>query len=104
MNVSWSAVDLGDGTSQITITGSVSSYSLHVMALPVSISFGNYSASVTGSSIDVNDETLTSSGLFSTTMIVSSNMTETMTVTWQYNGKYSEVSLSEIIASGTVTT
>ena len=74
------------------------------MSLPVSISFGNYSASVTGSSINVPNDTITSNSLFSTSIDVDAGYAGTMTVSWSFNGEYSGVALSDITASGYVYT
>lgn len=104
MSVSWKATDLGGGMARIAITGTVNSYELNVSALPVSISFGSHSASVTGNSIKVSGGGLSSNTLFSTTMDVPVDSAGTMTVTWKYNGTYSDVSLPEISASGYVYT
>lgn len=104
MSVSWTATALGDGKARISITGSVNSYSLQVMGLPISISFGNYSASVTGNSINVPNDTLSSNSLFSTSIDVDSGAAGTMTVTWQYNGEYSGISIADVTASGYVYT
>ena len=103
MSVSWTATDLGNGTTRITINGTVNSYELHVMRLPVSISFSGYSASITGNGIDVGDG-LHSTTLFSTSMDVASGTSGTMTVTWNYNGEYSGTSISAITASDFVYT
>lgn len=104
LSVSWKATELGNGKVRITIDGTVNSYSVQAAALPVSISFGNYSASVTGSSISVSNESLTSSSLFSTSIDVDSGTTGTMTVSWKYNGEYSGTSLGDITASDYVYT
>lgn len=104
MSVSWSAKNIGDGKARLTITGTVSSYELDVTSLPVSISFGGQSASVTGSSIKVSGNGLASNSLFSTTMDVAIDTEDTMTVSWKYNGKYGDLTLSEITASGYVYT
>lgn len=104
LSVAWSAKNIGDGMARITITGTVSSYELDASALPVSISFGSHSTSVTGNSIKVSGNGLSSNTLFSTTMDVAIESEDTMTVSWKYNGKYSDVSLSEITASGYVYT
>ncbi len=104
MSVSWSATNLGDGRARLDITGTVNSYDLQVQALPVSISFGDYSTSVTGRSITASGGSLASNTLFTTSMEVSTDMAGTMTVTWQYNGEYSGSTLSEITASDYVNT
>lgn len=104
LSVSWKATDLGGGMARIAITGTVNSYELNVSALPISISFGSHSASVTGNSIKVSSGGLSSNTLFSTTIDVPVDSADTMTVTWKYNGSYSDVSLPEITASGYVYT
>ena len=104
ISIAWKATNLGDGKARIAINGSVNSYSLSVMSLPVSISFGNYSASVTGSSINVPNDTITSNSLFSTSIDVDAGYAGTMTVSWSFNGEYSGVALSDITASGYVYT
>lgn len=100
LSVDWTAVDHGDGTATVTITGSVVSYELHVMAQSVSISFGGYSASCTGSSIDYSGGGMSVSHLFSTSMTVPSGTEGNMSVTWNYNGVYNEIPLSSVTASG----
>lgn len=104
MSVTWKATDLGGGMARLEITGTVNSYELSVTALPVSISFGSYSTSVTGNSIQVSGGGLSSNTLFSTTLDVPVDSADTMTVSWRYNGSYSDVSLPEITASGYVYT
>ena len=104
LGVSWSAVDHGDGTTTITINGSVTSYSLQLGATSVSIDFEGYSVSVTGNSINADGSSLVTNGLFSTTMTVPSGMAGTMTVAWGYNGSYEETDLGTVIASGFVYT
>lgn len=105
LNVSWQAIDLGGGRARISVTGSVSSYSLAVMSLPVSISFGGYSTTVTGNSIDISSGSgLTTSSLFSTSFDVDAGSAGDMTVSWSYGGVYSQVELPEIVASGYVYT
>ncbi len=105
LNVSWQAVDLGGGRARISVSGSVSSYALAVMSLPVTISFGGYSTTVTGNSIDISSGAgLTTSSLFSTSFDVDAGSAGDMTVTWSYGGVYSQVELPEIVASGYVYT
>lgn len=104
ISVSWKAVNQGDGSVRLDITGTVNSYALNAMALPVSISFGGYSTSVTANSVNVTGSSMASNTLFSTSMSVPADMEDTMTVTWNYNGTYSDTSLSEITASGYVNT
>ena len=104
LEVDWTAVDHGDGTATVSIYGSVISYSLDAGSAGVDISFGGYSAYCTGNSISVGDDGFTVSTLFSTSMTVASDTEGTMTVTWDFNGTYSDVSLSGITASGYVYT
>ena len=104
LNVDWTAVDHGDGTATVSITGSVVSYDLDVGSTSVDISFGGYSASCGGNSLSVGSGGFTVSRLFSTSMTVASDTEGTMTVSWYYNGTYSEVSLPTITASGYVYT
>lgn len=104
MAVNWSAVDNGDGTTTISLSGTVTSYSLSVMANSVSISFAGYSASTTAQSISVESSTYTISNLFSTSLTVPSGTAGDMTVTWNYNGTYSDVTLDTITATDYVYT
>ena len=109
MAVSWTATDMGNGTTRLTINGTVNSYSLQVMSQPVSISFSGYAKSLMGNSIDVsNNGSISSSTLFSTTMDVATGTSGTMNVVWSYNGTYgtgdNQVSLPTITASDYVYT
>ncbi len=103
MSVSWTATDLGDGTTRLSINGTVNSYALEVMSLPVSISFSGYTRSLMGNSISAGDG-LHSNGLFSTSMDVPTGTSGTMTVTWSYNGTYSGTEISDVTASDFVYT
>ena len=103
MSVSWTATDLGDGTTRLSISGTVNSYALDVMSLPVNISFSGYSRSLMGNSISVGDG-LHSNGLFSTSLDVPTGTSGTMTVTWNYNGTYSGTEIADVTASDFVYT
>ena len=101
--VSWRTEDLGIGNTRVYVNGTVTSYSLQVMATSVSISFGSYSASATGSAIMLEDGvSKTETSLFSTSLDVPKGTSGTMTVDWAYRGTYSGVSLPNIQASGEV--
>ena len=109
MGISWTATDMGNGTTRLTINGTVSSWSLQVMSQPISISFSGYTKSLMGNSIDVGDSAnMSTNALFSTTMDVATGTSGTMNVVWSYNGTYghgdSEVSLPTITASDFVYT
>ena len=104
LSVDWTAVDHGDGTVTVSVTGSVISYELDVGSAGVTVSFGGYSTSCSGNSLSVGSGGFTVSRLFSTSLTVPSDTEGTMTVTWNYNGTYSEVSLPTITASGYVYT
>ncbi len=105
MNVSWSALNQGNGTARITVTGTVNSYALNVSALPVTITYGSYSTTVMGKSIQVTSSaSISSNTLFTATLDVPADSADTMTVAWHYNGTYSEVALDDITASGYVYT
>lgn len=103
MSVSWEAREQGGGTSRVYINGTVNSYTLYVMSQPVSISFGGYSTSVMGKALNVTDSaSQTSTSLFSTYIDVPSGTSGSMTVSWRYNGTYSDVQIDNIVASGNV--
>lgn len=108
MSVSWQAVDLGNGTTRLKITGTVSSWSLQVMSQPISISFSGYSKSLMGSSINYTGNGPSVNNLFSTELDVASGTSGTMSVVWSYNGTYgtgeNQVSLPTITASDYVYT
>ena len=104
MSVSWEARDQGNGTCRVYINGTVNSYSLQVASHPVSISLGSYSTSVMGKSLNVTGSGMSSSSLFSTYIDVPSGTTGSMTVSWRYNGTYSEVEIDDVVASGNVYT
>lgn len=104
MSVSWEAREQGGGKCRVYITGTVNSYSLQVASHPISISFGGYSTSTMGKSLNVPSGSMTSSGLFSTYIDVPSGTTGTMTVSWHYNGEYSDVKIDDVTASGSVYT
>ncbi len=104
MGVSWRAVDHGDGTTTISISGTVTSYTLQLGVTAINVSFEGYSASATGSSVNVNSSSLVTNSLFSTSMTVPSGTAGNMTVSWGYNGRYGEVSLGTITATGFVYT
>ena len=108
MSISWQAVDLGNGTTRLKITGTVSSWSLQVMSQPISISFSGYSKSLMGSSINYNGNGPAVNNLFSTELDVASGTSGTMSVVWSYNGTYgtgeNQVSLPTITASDYVYT
>lgn len=104
MTVSWRTEDLGNGNTRVYVMGTVSSYSIDVMNTRVSISFGSYSATATGSAIQVEDDSARrESPLFSTSLDVPAGTSGTMTVEWAFNGSYSGVSLPTVQASGQVT-
>ena len=102
MSISWQAVDMGGGITRVTVSGTVQSYSLQVMGMPVSISLGGYSTSVTGSAINITDDTYSNTNLFTTSFDVPSGTTGTLTATWNFQGTYSGVSLPTVTASGYV--
>lgn len=105
ISVSWEARDQGNGKCRVYITGTVKSYSLNVGSRPISISFGGYSTSVNGSSLNVaSGGGIKNSSLFSTYLDVPAGTEGTMTVSWRYNGTYSEVPIETVTASGTVYT
>lgn len=104
LGVSWQAVDNGDGTTTISIVGTIYSYTVNVMALPISINFSGYSQSVTGNSINITSSTITSNRLFSTSMTVATGTSGTMTVSWSYNGTYQDTELGTITATDFVWT
>ena len=104
MGVSWSAVDHGDGTTTITVSGTVTSYSLNLGVTAISVSFEGYSASATGNSLNVDSGSLVTNGLFSTSMTVPTGTAGMMTVSWGYNGSYNDTSLGTITASDFVYT
>lgn len=103
INVSWQATDLGGGRARISVSGSVSSYDLDVMALPVTISFAGYSTTVTGSSISVGSG-MSTNPLFSTSFDVDAGAAGDMTVSWNFGGTYSDVDLPQVVATGYVYT
>ncbi len=102
MSISWQAVDMGGGTTRVTVSGSVTSYSLQVISEPVTVSVAGYSTTVMGSAVNVPDGTtsLTSTSLFSTTIDVPSGTVGDLTATWNFQGSYSGVSLPTVTASG----
>lgn len=108
MTISWQAVDQGNGTTRLRITGTVNSWSLQVMSQPVSISFSGYSKSLMGGSINYSGSAMGSNSLFTTDLDVATGTSGTMTVTWSYNGTYgsgdNQVSLPSISASDYVYT
>lgn len=108
MAISWQAVDQGNGTTRLRITGTVNSWSLQVMSQPISISFSGYSKSLMGSSVNYSGGSMASNSLFSTEMDVATGTSGTMTVTWSYNGTYgsgdNQVTLPTITASDYVYT
>lgn len=103
LNVSWQATDLGGGRARINVSGSVSSYDLDVMALPVTISFAGYSTTVTGSSISVGSG-MSTNPLFSTSFDVDAGAAGDMTVSWNFGGTYSDTDLPQVVATGYVYT
>lgn len=103
LNVSWQATDLGGGRARISVSGSVSSYDLDVMALPVTISFAGFSTTVTGSSISVGSG-MSTNPLFSTSFDVDAGAAGDMTVSWNFGGTYSDVDLPQVVATGYVYT
>lgn len=104
MGVSWQAVDQGDGTTTITVSGTANSYSLNVSGKGVSINFGGYSTSVTSNAVNVTSSTPVQNSIFSTSLNVPTGTAGTMTVTWNYNGAYGDTSLPTITASDYVYT
>ncbi len=100
MTISWQSEEIGGGTTRLSISGTVQSYSLQIMSQPVAIQLGGYSTSVMGNSINVTEDNYTETPLFSAVLDVPSGTTGTLTVTWNYQGTYSGVSMSEITASG----
>lgn len=104
LNVSWEARDQGNGKCRVYITGTVSSYSLQVISHPVTITFGDYSTSVNGSSLNVSSGGMKTSNLFSTYLDVPSGTEGDMTVSWRYKGTYGDVEIDSITATGPVYT
>ncbi|MCD8086984.1 MAG: hypothetical protein LUE22_00145, partial [Oscillospiraceae bacterium] len=104
MGVSWRAVDNGDGTTTITVSGTVTSYSLSIMSSTATVSFAGYSTSCSTNSISVESSNMTVNSLFSTSLTVPSGTTGDMSVTWNFNGTYDDVSLSTITATDYVYT
>ena len=105
MNVSWEAREQGSGKCRVYITGTINSYSISVASHPVSISFGGYSTSTMGKSLNVsNNGSMTSSSLFSTYIDVPSGTSGTMSVSWRFGGTYNDVEITDVEASGNVYT
>lgn len=102
--VSWRTEDLGNGTTRVYVDGSVSSYSLYVGGTTADISLGGVSTTASCSAITVEDTTTAvTTGLFSTHLDVPRGTSGTLSVTWNFRGSYSGVSLPTVNASGSVT-
>ena len=100
MSISWQAVDMGGGTTRVTVSGSVTSYSLQVMSEPVTVSVAGYSTTVMGSAINVADDSYTQTSLFSASLDVPSGTVGELSAVWSFQGTYSGVSLPTVTASG----
>ena len=104
MGISWSAVDHGDGTTTISVSGTVTSFTLQLAPTSITISYEGNSVSVVGNSITVDSIGYVTNNLFSTSMTVPSGTAGTMSVSWNYNGTYGDTELGTITASDFVYT
>ena len=107
MSVTWSAHDNGDGTTTLTVSGDISSYSLTVGTLysAASIDLAGYGVvcDTQGATVS-SDAGLAVNHLFTTSFTVPTGIAGTMTVSWRFGGSYSGVQLPYITASGYVST
>lgn len=107
MNVSWVAYDDGNGNAVISLTGTVTSYSLRLTGLydAVTLELDGYSTTCNTQSIHLEDGVgQTTSPLFYTKLTVPLGTCADMTATWNYGGSYGGVDLPTVTASGYVYT
>ncbi|MBR2716502.1 MAG: hypothetical protein IKD79_02035 [Oscillospiraceae bacterium] len=107
MNVAWSAADNGDGTTLITVSGTVTSYSLDLALLyeAAYINLADYGVTCNTNRVYVSpEEGNVTNPLFSTSFTVPTGTQGTMTVSWRFGGTYAGVQMYTIEASGYVST
>lgn len=107
MNVNWVAYDDGSGNAVISLTGTVTSYSLQLASLydAVTLEMDGYSTTCNTQSIYLEDGVgQTTSPLFYTKLTVPLGTCADMTATWKYGGSYSGVDLPTVTATGYVYT
>lgn len=107
MTVNWVAYDDGNGNAVISLTGTVTSYSLQVMGLydAVTLEMGDYSTTCNTEGIYLDSGVgQTTSPLFYTKITVPLGTCADMTATWKYGGSYSGVDLPTVTATGYIYT
>ena len=102
--VDWSTEDLGGGTTRVTITGTVSSYSLNIGRTTVDVTLGDQTASYDIGRLRVGQNVETKTDLFKITMDVPTGGEYPLTVDWNFGATYSGVRLDKLTATDTVTT
>ena len=106
MSVTWAAYDNGDGTTTITVSGDIASYSLDLSALysAASIDFAGYGVVCDTLGTYVAPGEYSVNHLFTTSFSVPTGTAGDMTVSWRFGGSYGGVQLPYITASGYVST
>lgn len=107
MTVSWVAYDDGNGNAVISLTGTVTSYSLQLTNIydGVTLEMDGYSTTCNTQSIYLEDGVgQTTSPLFYTKLTVPLGTCADMTATWRYGGSYSGVDLPTVTATGYIYT
>ena len=95
IRVDWSISSVSGSQAEVTVKVSLDSYSLHLVEVPGAVT------------VDYDGKSALNTPFGSKTFTVNISSGESislpLSVTWHFGGKYSDVDLTDIVASGTVT-
>lgn len=108
LRIDWSVSTISSSQAEVTVKVSLDSYSLHLTEVPgaVSIDLNGSTASMASPAVDYDGSSKLNTVFGSKTFTVNISSGESinlpLSVTWHFGGKYSNVDLTDIAASGTV--
>ena len=108
IRVDWSISSVSGSQAEVTVKVSLDSYSLHLVEVPgaVTVDLNGSTATMASPAVDYDGKSALNTPFGSKTFTVNISSGESislpLSVTWHFGGKYSNVDLTDIIASGTV--
>lgn len=108
LKVEWSVSTVSASQAEVTVKVSLDSYSLHLTEVPgaVTINLNGSTASMASPAVDYDGNgklnTVFGSKTFTVGISSGESINLPLSVTWHFGGKYSNVDLTDIVASGTV--
>lgn len=109
IRVDWSISSVSGSQAEVTVKVSLDSYSLHLVEVPgaVTVDLNGSTATMASPAVDYDGKSALNTPFGSKTFTVNISSGESislpLSVTWHFGGKYSDVDLTDIVASGTVT-